>query len=127
MQDTELYQQILGLVSPWTVGSVKLDVATREITVKVNHARGVRFECPECSEHLPCYDHGEERRWRHLDSCQFKTILVARVRRVECPKHGIKSVRVSWAEPHSRFTLLFKRFSIDVLQAVQNVKGAMDY
>lgn len=125
MKDTELYQQILGLVSPWSVQSVKLDVASQEIAVHVDHPRGTLFKCPKCDKHLSCYDHGEERRWRHLDSCQFKTILVARIPRVECAEHGVQSVNVPWAEPKSRFTLMFERFAIDVLMAVQNVKGAM--
>jgi len=125
MQDTELYQQILGLTSPWRVQTVQLDVSAQEIVVQVEHPRGTLFPCPECSRELPCYDHGEERRWRHLDSCQFKTILVAKVPRVQCSEHGVKTVSVPWAEPHSRFTILFERLAIDVLMAVQNVKGAM--
>lgn len=32
---------------------------------------------------------------------------------------------VPWAEPHSRFTLLFERFAIDLLLATQTVKNAM--
>jgi transposase len=125
MQDKELYQHILGLSSPWTVRDVKLDMENQEIRVQVDHPRGTRFCCPECQQDLPCYDHGEERQWRHLDSCQFKTILVARVPRVDCPKHGVRSVSVPWSEPHSRFTLLFERFAIEVLQMTQTVKGAM--
>jgi len=125
MQDKKLYQHILGLQSPWTVSEVKLDLQSQEIRVRVEHPRGTKFCCPDCRQELPCYDHGEERQWRHLDSCQFKTILVARVPRVECPTHGVKSAIVPWAEPHSRFTMLFERFAIDVLQATQTVKGAM--
>jgi len=125
MQDKELYQHILGLTSPWTVRDVKLDTENQEIRVQVDHPRGTKFCCSECQQELSCYDHGEERHWRHLDSCQFKTILVARVPRVDCPKHGVRSVSVPWAEPHSRFTLLFERFAIEVLQMTQTVKGAM--
>ncbi len=110
MQDKELYQQILGLTSPWTVSEVKLDMPSQEIRVRVEHPRGTMFCCPECKKQLSCYDHGEERQWRHLDSCQFKTILIGRVPRVECPEHGVKSVAVPWAEPHSRFTIMFERF-----------------
>jgi transposase len=33
-------------------------------------------------------------------------------------------VKVPWAAPHGRFTLLMERFVIDVLQACQTVKGA---
>ncbi len=35
----------------------------------------VLWPCPECAMTLSVYDHSEEREWRHLDSCQFKTFL----------------------------------------------------
>ena len=125
MQDKELYQQILGLSSPWSVSDVELDHKASEIRVKVNHPRGAKFCCPDCDAQLGCHDHTEERRWRHLDSCQFKTILIARIPRVKCPEHGVKNANVPWAEKHSRFTIMFERFAIDVLLATQTVKGAM--
>ena len=53
--------------------------------------------------------------WRHLDSCGFQTFLHARIPRVNCPEHGVRQVRVSWAEPKARFTALFERFAIDVM------------
>jgi transposase len=99
MQDKELYQHILGLTSPWTVADVKLDVAEEEIQVKVEHPVGTKFCCPECQKEFACYDYAEERRWRHLDSCQFKTILMGRVPRVDCQEHGVKTVAVPWALP----------------------------
>ncbi|MBE7445128.1 MAG: transposase family protein [Planctomycetia bacterium] len=34
-----------------------------------------------------------ERRWRHLDSCQFKTIIVCQVPRVQCGEHGTQMVQ----------------------------------
>jgi transposase len=42
------------------------------------------------------YDHAEARVWRHLDSCQFKTYLHARVPRVACPEHGIRNATLPW-------------------------------
>jgi transposase len=36
----------------------------------------------------------------------------------------VKTVQVPWAQGRSRFTLLFERFAIDVLQATQTVTGA---
>ena len=125
MQDKELYQHILGLTSPWTVSGVKLDIPAEEIQVRVEHPPGTKFCCPECQKELACYDHAEERRWRHLDSCQYKTILIGRVPRVDCPEHGVKTVTVPWALPHSRFTIMFERFAIEVLLMTQTVKGAM--
>jgi len=124
VQDKELYQSILGLTSPWQVARVELDAEAQEIRVHVEHPPGTSFPCPECQAGLACHDHADERRWRHLDSCQFKTILVASQPRVKCPKHGVKTAAVPWAEKHSRFTLLFERLAIDVLLATQTVQGA---
>jgi transposase len=124
LQDKEFYQQILGLESPWFVSEVSLDTDGEQVDIHVAHPEGTKFCCPECERSLACYDHASPRGWRHLDTMQFKTVLHAAVPRVKCPEHGVKQVRIPWAEPSSRFTLLFERFAIDVLLATQNVKGA---
>jgi len=77
-----------------------------------------------CGKPLPLYDHTEERVWRHLDSCQFMTYLHARPPRVECPEHNVHQVKLPWAEERSRFTAMFERLAIDVLQE-SSVAGAM--
>lgn len=115
MEDRELYQAILGLSEPWTVDRVELKEADQAVEVWVRERDGTGFACPDCGERSPIYDRSE-RRWRHLDTCQFTTILCARVPRVECPEHGVKTVRVPWAEPGSRFTLLFERLAISWLR-----------
>src|SRR5207253_1499436 len=89
------------------------------------HAESARWPCPECATELALYDHGEERTWRHLDSCQFQTYLHARPPRVACPEHGVRQVRLPWAEPRARFTTLFERLAIDV-QRAQIQAVAMD-
>jgi transposase len=124
VQDKELYQQILGLSSPWAVADVQLDHVAQEVRVRVEHPRGAKFRCCECDSECPIHDHAAERRWRHLDSCQFKTVLIATPPRVKCPTHGVKNAVLPWAEKGSRFTMLFERFAIDVLLACQTVKGA---
>ena len=115
MRDTELYQRILGLESPWRVARVDLDVKQRRVDVYAEHAKRKTWPCPNCEAPCGLHDHDEERTWRHLDSCQFQTILHAKVPRVRCDEHGVRQVRVPWAEPRSRFTLLFEGFAIEVL------------
>jgi transposase len=116
MRDTELYRHLLGLVDPWEVSRVELSVEGEKVDVWVEHARGVRFACPECGTELPVYDHSEERAWRHLDSCQFLTYLHGSPPRVRCAEHGVRQARLPWAEPHARFTMLFERLAVDVLK-----------
>lgn len=115
MRDTELYQQILGLASPWSVARVDLNVKEQRVDVHAEHSKPKTWPCPECGKKCGLHDHDEERTWRHLDSCQFQTYLHARIPRVHCDEHGVRQVRLPWAEPRSRFTLLFERFAIDVL------------
>jgi transposase len=111
VEDRTLYQTILGLSAPWTVERVELRETEHAVHVFVEATAGTTFTCPDCGTPVPVYDHAE-RRWRHLDTCQFTTLLVARVPRVQCGTHGVKTVRVPWAEKGSRFTLLFERLAI---------------
>lgn len=119
MRDTELYQQILGLPSQWQVKGVKLDIESETVVVDVHHDGGP-LECPECGGHAKLHDHAPERRWRHLDTCQLRTFVCCRVPRAACPKHGVKTIGVPWAEPHGRFTQMFEAIVIQWLQACRN-------
>jgi len=123
MESVELYRQLLGLSEPWTVERVDLDVAKGRVEVFVGHAPGQRFTCPECGQELAVYDHLGERTWRHLDSMQFLTYLHARPPRVSCAQHGVKQVRLPWAQAGGRFTQLFEALGVTVLRAT-NVKRA---
>ena len=71
MRDTELYRHLLGLLEPWTVEHVELNVPEQRIDVWTAHPPGRPWACPKCGGERPLYDHADERVWRHLDSCQF--------------------------------------------------------
>lgn len=124
MRDTELYAQILGIASPWHVAQVDLQIAAGRVDIRLDHKPGASWFCPECGKELSCRDHAVERTWRHLDTCQFMTFLHARIPRIDCPEHGVRQVRVPWAEPKSRFTLLMERLIIDVITECATIEGA---
>jgi transposase len=124
MQDSKLYEQILGLADPWSVQRVDLDVAGGRVEVFVEHRPDATWHCPHCRGPCPLHDHGPERTWRHLDTCQLQTHLHARPPRVRCPQHGVCNVTLPWAEAGSRFTLFMERFVIDVLQHCRNISSA---
>ena len=115
MRDRELYATILGLSEPWEVERVELDTKEQAVHVWLQRQEGAEAQCPECRQKAAIYDH-REREWRHPDTCQFQTRLHARVPRVSCAEHGIAQIRVPWAEPGSRFTMLFERLVIDWAQ-----------
>lgn len=124
MQDTKLFETILGLQAPWSISRVELDPAGQRVDLWLEHTVGVRWTCPECPTELPGRDHTEARAWRHLDTCQFQTFVHARVPRIDCPTHGVRQVPVPWAAARSRFTLLMERLIIDLIQQCSTVTGA---
>ena len=117
MQDRQLYQKILGIVSPWFVSRVELDLEAGEVQVYLEHKKTASWPCPECGQACPLHDHQPQRIWRHLDTCQYQTLLQAELPRTRCQEHGVRVVEIPWAQPHSRFTALFERLVIDWLQA----------
>ena len=114
MRDKELYAAILGIHRPWQVTDVVLATEAEEVRVSIEPIAGTRFACPTCGQQCPGYD-SRRRAWRHLDTCQFKTILEAEVPRVECPEHGVAQIEVPWAEPNCGFTALMEALIIDWL------------
>ena len=116
MQGHQLYEQILGITAPWCVERVELRLTDGEVHVHLAHGEAA-WRCPECGQACPLYDHGPERTWRHLDTCQYQTLLHAAVPRTECAEHGVRMVSVPWAESGGHFTALFERLAIDWLKA----------
>jgi transposase len=117
------YARLLGLDDSWRVDAVDLRLDERRVEILLSHV-GTGVSCPECDQSCGLADHAEERRWRHLDTMQFTTELVARLPRCRCPDHGVKTIVPPWAGKHSRFTLFFEAFAIEVLQACRTVKAA---
>ena len=115
---TSHYQQLLGLPSNWKVDNVDLSLPHKRVTIKLKYV-GQDVTCPECESSCSIYDHAPEQRWRHLDTMQFETILVARLPRVNCKEHGVKTSSAPWADKHSRFTLMFEGFGEGPYYAVE--------
>lgn len=118
------YRLLLGLIPPWLVANVDLDPDKKLVEIVVEWPPDREVECPKCGRSCAIKDHREERRWRHLDTMQFQTVIRSRVPRSECREHGVKTISVPWAGRNSRFTLFFERFAIDVMIAAKSLKSA---
>ena len=103
MRDKDLYARILNIEAPWRVADVELNLQQGEVVVHVEHD-GKALNCPECGQPARRYD-TRQRRWRHLDTCQYRTILAAEMPRVHCERHKVKQVAAPWSESRSRFTV----------------------
>lgn len=103
----EFYRNLLGINTPWEVTSIKRDSKSKEVIAIVKVKEGSQLHCPVCSKESKKYDQ-RTRRWRHLDSCNHKTLIEGTIPRVKCHEHGVKQIPVVWAEENSRFTLEFE-------------------
>lgn len=123
MRDTEFYERLLGLNGLWSVEKVEMDVVGGEVRIEVACDRAKW--AGENGQRLHIHGY-EKRQWRHLDTCQLKTIITAEVPRVLDPETGkTEMVAVPWAGARSGWTLMFEHFAIRVLLASANLSDGM--
>lgn len=115
MDEKSLYAHILNLSGPWQVQSLNLDAKAGSVTVVVGIDTDTQLTCPSYGKPCPVHDH-RHRKWRHLDTCQFTTLVEADVPRIMCPDHGCLTLPVPRAGPGSRYTLLFEVFVLSWLK-----------
>ncbi|HEY7328447.1 MAG TPA: transposase family protein [Gemmataceae bacterium] len=120
---TKHYQTLLELDESWTVRQVDFSLQGKKVEICLEHLGGQT--CPQCGASCSQADLAPERQWRQLDTMQFQTVLRARVPRDECSVCDVKTITLPWAGEHSRFTMLFEAFAIEVLKACANVKRAV--
>ena len=117
------YGLLLGLDASWQVRSVELSLDGNRVDIRLESAGG-QVTCPRCAKACPIADHATERTWRHLDTMQFETRIHARVPRSRCVECGVLTVAIPWADKHSRFTLMFEAFAIEVLRTASSINRA---
>ena len=123
MRDKDLYARILNIEAPSRVADVELKLEQGEVVVHVLHD-GEALRCPARGQPARGYD-SRQRRWRHLDTCQYRTILAAEMPRVRCERHKVKHVAAPWSERGSRFTALFEAVVIDWLKEASTAAVAL--
>jgi transposase len=119
----EHYEKLLGLKSPWAISRVDLKMDELRVDIFIEYL-GEEASCSKCGNVYRVYDKTPQRTWRHLDTMQFETILHCQSPRVMCAQHGVKVAELPWAQKHSRFTLLFEAFAIDVMRASRSLQEA---
>jgi transposase len=113
MDETTLYEHILGIAKPWFVEHIELKDGTLHVYVCCDSH--LKLRCPICSNKVSRYD-CKPRSWRHLDTCQYQTLIHCDIPRTDCPEHGALQVDVPWAMKNGRFTHLFENLVINWLQ-----------
>lgn len=123
MKDTALYETLLGLQTPWSVRAVELSLEEQRIVVEVELKRGQVWADPTDNTKRAHINGWSERQWRHLDTCQFETIIKARVPQLKYSDGKVEELAVPWADRYSRVTLLMEAFVVKLLQVCPTTKG----
>lgn len=126
MKDTTLYEQLLGLKTPWSVSKVDLSLTDQRVVVEVVLKKGQIWADPTNATQRAHINGWSERQWRHLDTCQFETVIKARVPQLKYSDGTVQELSVPWAERYSRVTTLMAGFVIKLLEACPTTQGVCE-
>ncbi len=119
MFSEQFFDLVLNFGDNWEITKVELNVKTEEVDVYVAY-RDAIAEDPDTMEKCSIYDHTSIRRWRHLDTMQYKTFINCSVPRIINKEKKVKNIKVPWADSYERHTYLFERIAIDLLRGTKN-------
>jgi transposase len=121
MKDTALYEQLLGLTTPWAVKRVDLSMEDQRVTVEVGLKAKQVWADPTDVTRRAHINGWTEREWRHLDTCQFETVIRARVPQLKYSTGQVEELKVPWADRYSRVSQLMQAFVVRLLQACPTI------
>ena len=119
MFSEQFFDLLLDFGDSWSVSKVSVNIKTEEVDVFIEY-NGKEAEDPDTKVMCPIYDHSPNRRWRHMDTMQFKTYINSSVPRILSKEGKVKTIRTPWADNYERHTYLFERLTIDILKATKN-------
>jgi len=119
MFSEQFFDLLLDFGDNWKVERVYVNSKSEEVDVFVDYI-DQEAEDPETLDKYSIYDHAPLRRWRHLDTMQFKTYINSRVPRVKDSSGKVKTIKTPWADNYERHTYLFEQLAIDLLKGTKN-------
>ena len=127
---TDPFEIALGIQAPWKITSTELIPSEKnperlEMHIHVDFDEGSVFSCPLCGDEAKVYD-TRERVWRHLNFFQYRCYIHARVPRIECKEHGVKTIDVPWGRAGSGFTLMMEGVILTLLRHIPVAAAARE-
>ena len=126
MQDTKLLETILGITAPWHIARVESLYGRTEKRVICGWSTSRRDGRVQTAARSSRPDSITPKNGPGAIStpASFRRISTPRSAGAQVPTHGVKQVRVPWAEPRSRSTLLMERLVIDLILQCSTVPRA---
>lgn len=117
---TKVFETALGVHAPWTIDNTEFvsndkRLGQLELHVYISFPKGSKFSCPICGEEHTSYD-TRARVWRHLNFFQYRCYIHASVPRIQCSKHGVRTVDVPWGREGSGFTLMMEGVILSLMK-----------
>ena len=109
MVTEQFFALLLDFGADWLVKEVASNLETNEVEIYIEYVGPAKI-----------YDHAPLRRWRHLDTMQFKSFINCRLPRLKSVAGKVGTLLPPWGEKHHRYTYLFENDVIDLLLATKN-------
>jgi transposase len=104
MRLTTAFNRLLSLQGAFVR---QLEFQPSGLLVKVAR-RAQRHRCPHCTFSTRARYDAHHRDWRHVALGKWRVTIRAELARLDCPRHGVVTEAVPWAEHESRFTRDFE-------------------
>jgi transposase len=111
-----LVRTILNSVTNYksfVLGKVRTELTPtgQQIVVEVRPRKNSRGLCPACGRRCPTYDPAQTpRHWEFPPLWNIPVFFAYYLRRVSCPKHGIRTARVPWGDGKCTLTNEYRQF-----------------
>ena len=110
-----MFPQLLGLGAEWEVKGLEVREVDGTVDIRIAETKTLwtNARCPEDRAVLVGYDHGQERRWRHLNIFEYRCEIVCRLPRGKCGKCGkVVKIPAPWEGLTKHFTLAFESMAL---------------
>ena len=87
----QVVTKLLALENPWYIEKIDIQNQNKVVDIIMSYKRGSKFKCVQCEQECSIHD-SSIRRIRHLDIFEYRCYLNIKVPRINCDKHGIKSI-----------------------------------
>lgn len=122
----QFFDLLLNLEDDWQVDNVEADYSKEEVYIQIKYI-GKRAKDPVSKVFHSIYDHAPSRKWRHLDTLQYKTFICCRLPRVKNKEGKVKTIIPPWASKHERHTYLFERMAIMSCERLKTRQKPLNY
>jgi transposase len=124
LQTTELFQEAIGLTSPWYIKKVEFNTKEKRLDIYVDFIKGSKFAYEQTSENgekisgeYGAYD-TVEKKWRHLNFFEHECFLHCRVPRIMLGEGKTKVIPPPFAGLSNGFTLLFEALLLQLCKGM---------